>query len=189
MQKLILCICGPSGAGKSTLIKYLISNYSDKFQKFPTVTDRSLREGEKQGDPYIFLTLKEFDKKIQDNDLLEWEFQSHNNCRYGKSYSVLKDLPENKIIITELQIFKVEEFRNNLNDYKIISIFIDVDSTDTLLQRIMNRGETLEVAKHRLEESIEEGEKNKELADYIVPSVSGHIEVSADKLLEIISNL
>ncbi len=44
-----MILCGPSCAGKSTIVKYLKSEYKDKFQLAISHTTRKPREGEKNG--------------------------------------------------------------------------------------------------------------------------------------------
>lgn len=51
----LLVICGSSGSGKSTLEKNLIEAFPDKFHKWQQLSTRKMREGERFGDPYVFV--------------------------------------------------------------------------------------------------------------------------------------
>ena len=59
----IFIISAPSGAGKSSLIDGLIANY-DSIKKSVSVTTRKPREGEKDGEQYIFTDEADFKKRL-----------------------------------------------------------------------------------------------------------------------------
>ena len=85
----IFAICSPSGAGKSTLINYLLDNYSEYFQRYPTVVSRPMREGEVQGNPYVFVSKQEAQSMIDSGDYIEYELKPYNDSIYGKTKSIL----------------------------------------------------------------------------------------------------
>ena len=76
-----LVILGPSGAGKGTLIKKLTDKYNEKFGFSVSYTTRKPREGETQGVSYYFITTDVFEKKIKNNDFIEY-CKVHDNM-YG----------------------------------------------------------------------------------------------------------
>lgn len=188
MQNIIFCICGPSGSGKSTLIDYLLKNYSDTFTYLPSVSSREMRFGEIQGDPYYFMSKSEFEEKIKDGDFIEYELQPHNNNYYGKSKSLLEKLDHNKIILAEMQIQKVIQFKNNLPNFNIFSFFLFNEDKEDLRSRLIIRGDKPQDIEKRLKIMTEEEIINKDKADYILPSPTKHIEVPAEKIIEILKN-
>lgn len=76
----VLVLCAPSGTGKSTLVKKL-------REEFPQIgfsiscTTREPREGEVDGTDYSFLSVDEFNEKLEAGEFAEWA-EVHGNF-YG----------------------------------------------------------------------------------------------------------
>lgn len=76
----VLVLCAPSGTGKSTLVKKL-------REEFPQIgfsiscTTREPREGEVDGTDYSFLSVDEFNEKLEASEFAEWA-EVHGNF-YG----------------------------------------------------------------------------------------------------------
>ncbi|HAS89536.1 MAG TPA: guanylate kinase [Desulfovibrio sp.] len=76
----VLVLCAPSGTGKSTLVKKL-------REEFPQIgfsiscTTREPRKGEEDGKDYFFLTVDEFNEKLEAGEFAEWA-EVHGNF-YG----------------------------------------------------------------------------------------------------------
>ena len=68
----IFLIIGPSGVGKNTLINEIISK-DENIKFIPSVTTREMREGERKGMPYRFVSQKEFKELRNNKELLEWQ--------------------------------------------------------------------------------------------------------------------
>ena len=77
---------GPSGVGKGTLSEKLFAEFGDQLAFSVSATTRAPREGEIDGKHYFFITRQEFERRIANNDFLEYA-QFSGNC-YGtpKSY-------------------------------------------------------------------------------------------------------
>ena len=67
---ILTVISGFSGAGKGTIMKELVRNYP--YFLSISATTRKPREGEIDGREYFFHTREEFEKMIQDQELIEW---------------------------------------------------------------------------------------------------------------------
>ena len=62
----------PSGAGKTTIVKHLVSQIpSLKFSI--SATTRKPRNYEEDGVDYHFLTIQEFQDRVQAGEILEWQ--------------------------------------------------------------------------------------------------------------------
>ena len=70
----------PSGCGKTTLCKALLSS-SLKLVRSVSVTTRSPREGEEEGQDYFFVSKEVFEKRRGQGEFLEWA-EVHGNF-YG----------------------------------------------------------------------------------------------------------
>jgi guanylate kinase len=68
---LMLVLSSPSGAGKTTLSRMLLK--ADKSVELSvSVTTRPRRAGEKHGRDYLFIQKSQFEKMVENGELLEW---------------------------------------------------------------------------------------------------------------------
>jgi guanylate kinase len=68
---LMLVLSSPSGAGKTTLSRMLLK--ADKSVELSvSVTTRPRRAGEKHGRDYLFIQKPQFEKMVENGELLEW---------------------------------------------------------------------------------------------------------------------
>lgn len=138
MNGILFLVIGPSGAGKNSLISKVVSN--NKLVRFlPSYTSRPKREDEKEGNPYYFVSIKEFERKIQNKELIEWKFvHGHNYYGIGKK-EVDDALIKGKNLITDIEVLgaidTIDHFPKNC-----VSIFVDVESRKELVRRIKKRG-------------------------------------------------
>jgi guanylate kinase len=88
----IIIVSAPSGAGKTTIVRHLL-------QKFPqlgfsvSATSRKIREGEKDGREYYFVSSDEFRLLISNEKLLEWQ-EVYPGSYYGTMVSEVKRINE-----------------------------------------------------------------------------------------------
>ncbi len=66
----VVVVTGPSGVGKSTLLSRLREEMDVVFSV--SATTRGPRPGETDGQSYYFLSREEFQKLIDENEMLEW---------------------------------------------------------------------------------------------------------------------
>ena len=101
MAKLIV-IAAPSGAGKTSLIEALLKDSTDmKFNLSISYTTRKKRINEKDGESYLFIDKKEFERMLENNDFLEHAEVFGNFYGTRKSW-VEELLKEGKNILLEL---------------------------------------------------------------------------------------
>lgn len=173
-------VSGPSGVGKGTICSYLANKYDDFFLSV-SATSRSPRPNEKEGVHYYFKTQEEFDRMIENDELLEY-------ARYvGKSYGTPKAPCTNHIengenVILEIEVqggMKVKEKQPDT-----VMIFVVPPSMEELEDRLRGRGtESEEVIIQRLERARTELLLMKDY-DYIV--VNKSVEETAEQVRSII---
>jgi len=101
MAKLIV-IAAPSGAGKTSLIEALLKDSTDmKFNLSISYTTRKKRINEKDGESYLFIDKKEFERMLANKDFLEHAEVFGNFYGTSKSW-VEEQLKEGKNILLEL---------------------------------------------------------------------------------------
>ncbi len=98
----LFIISAPSGSGKTTLCERLIKRVPDIVRSV-SVTTRPLRQDEKSGREYVFVTKREFEKYIKSNSLLEWA--RNFGYYYGTpKKKVLKLLAKGKNVILTIDV-------------------------------------------------------------------------------------
>ena len=176
----VFIISGPSGSGKDALLSKLFKKCPEIEFSISSVT-RGMREGEKQGDKYNFISREEFEKMIEEDKLLEYNLYVDNY--YGTPREpVEKAVAENKDIFIEVDVNGAESIRKKLPE--AISIFIMPPSFKELKRRLSSRGtETEEVITLRMSAALGEIKRAKEY-DYIV--VNEDLSTAVEDIISII---
>lgn len=184
MKGQILLISGPSGSGKSTLINRLMKEEKDIYFSI-SCTTREIRQGEKDGVDYHFLSVDEFKKGIENGEFLEWALV-HKNY-YGTSLKpVLKAFSENKIVIFDIDVQGFDIARSKFKD-EITSVFITTKSSAELKKRLEKRGtNTQEDIERRLNNAV--GEMS-HIKDYDFLLINDDLEQTYDKFKSIFKSL
>jgi guanylate kinase len=133
---MLVVVSSPSGGGKGTLIRRALKRvpnlgYSVSF------TTRAAREGEVGGRDYFFVSVDEFQQKIEAGDFLEWA-SVHGNL-YGTSYvQIQRELIEGHDIILEIDVQGAASVRKLVDD--VVSVFILPPTFEILHARLEARG-------------------------------------------------
>ena len=78
----VFVITGPSGAGKGTLERELLRLMPDRLELAVSATTRPQRPTERNGYHYWFLEESDFDRRVVEDELLEWVVYVSGH-RYG----------------------------------------------------------------------------------------------------------
>ena len=188
MSKLVV-ISGPSGAGKGCIVKELLNiyeNYNDKVYLSVSATTRSPREGQVEGVNYYFITEKEFEEKIDNNEFLEY-----NKYGTGKYYGTLKKntlsyLKKGYDVILEIDI---NGYKQVIKNYpSVVGIFVMPPSLEILERRLRNRGtETEEQIQKRLQTARLEMQ-NKEIYPYEIINEDDKVHEASLQVYKIIKD-
>lgn len=176
----ILILSGPSGCGKSTLLNEVYKDISDYYFSISTTT-RDIRDAEEEGKDYYFVSKKEFEKDIINDNFLEWA-EVHGNY-YGTSLKpILKALEEGKLVIFDIDVQGHEIVREKLNSV-VTSVFITTPSLEELKNRLYGRNtDSSEVIEKRLSNSKEEI-KSFQKYDYLI--INDNLTVASKQLVSI----
>ena len=136
---LLIVLSGPSGVGKGTVRKQVFKNIDLNLAYSISMTTRSPREGEVDGQDYFFVTEERFLQAIENNELLEHARFVGNYYGTPKAY-VEKLREEGKNVFLEIE---VEGAKKVLEEYKddsgVLSIFLLPPSLRELEKRIRGR--------------------------------------------------
>ncbi|ANE36378.1 deoxyguanylate kinase / guanylate kinase [Campylobacter iguaniorum] len=137
MSGQILLLSGPSGSGKSTLLSKLMSEFDNIYFSISSTT-RAIRDGEKEGVNYYYISEEEFKNDIKEGKFLEWACV-HKNY-YGTSLKpVQAALEEGKIVIFDIDVQGFHLAKKIYNDI-ITSVFVTTKDRNELKKRLKSRG-------------------------------------------------
>ncbi|MBN2539732.1 MAG: guanylate kinase [Deltaproteobacteria bacterium] len=163
-QGLLIVISAPSGAGKTTICKGLMDGFPDLHFSV-SCTTRPPRKGERDGEDYHFISVKDFKRRIENGEFVEWEEI------YGHFYGTSKKDIETLIQRGDDVILDIDTkgARNVKAKYPGgVFVFIMPPSAEILRERLKKRGsETEDIIKMRFARAMEEIREN-EWYDYVI---------------------
>ncbi|MBS1904742.1 MAG: guanylate kinase [Bacteroidetes bacterium] len=148
-MKQLIVLSAPSGAGKTTITKRVLAKHADKLTFSISATTRAMRNGERDGVDYYFLSKEDFVHKIKNNELIEYEEIFGNY--YGTLVSEIdRAKSQGKSLIFDIDVKGGISIRTRFPDDSLL-IFIAPPSLEVLRERLTNRGtESAEVIERRL---------------------------------------
>lgn len=180
---LLVILSGPSGVGKGTVREILMKDKSLNLVYSISMTTRKPRKGEVEGREYFFTSSENFEKDIQEHELLEYARFVNNYYGTPKKF-VVSNLEEGRNVLLEIETTGATTVMENAKDVDYVSIFLLPPSFEELKQRIKNRStESEEVISERLEKAHKEM-KLKKLYNYRV--INDVPENAAKRIADII---
>ncbi|MBR6459637.1 MAG: guanylate kinase [Actinomycetaceae bacterium] len=133
----LFVIAGPSGVGKGTIVSRLL-DASSRIWISISATTRPSRPGETEGVHYYFVTDEEFDRLIDEGEMLEWAYV-HGKHRYGTPRQpVLEAQAQGLIPLLEIDLDGARQIRKSMPE--AVQIFIEPPSMEELERRLRGRG-------------------------------------------------
>lgn len=180
MRGNLIIISSPSGGGKGTLIKEVLARVPDLGYSV-SLTTRGPRPGEENGRHYHFVSMDEFERRIDAGEFLEFA-RVHGNL-YGTSKAQTQEMTASgRDVILEIDVQGAEEVMRRSPE--AVSVFILPPSYETLRSRLVARATE---ASHDLETRLRNSryEVSRYAAfKYIV--VNDDIDGASSKLVSII---
>jgi len=136
MDGIIVILSSPSGAGKTTLVS-LISK-KENFITSISHTTRKPRSNEIHGKDYYFVSDKEFEILIKNNEFLEYA-KVFDNFYGTRKKPVLENLKKGKNLIFDIDWQGTKQIKAQNIKYKIITFFVLPPSKEILYERLSNR--------------------------------------------------
>jgi len=133
----MIIVSAPSGAGKTTIVKHLLKTFPELGFSI-SATSRPLREGEKNGREYYFVTTEEFQLMIETNQLLEWQ-EVYPGSFYGTPLSEIKRMHSHgQIPVFDLDVVGGVNVKK-MFEKSALSLFIKPPSFEILEARLRSR--------------------------------------------------
>lgn len=180
---LLIIISGPSGVGKGVIRQRIMKDSSLNLWFSVSMTTRSMRDGEKDGREYFFVTKEEFLKTLNEGGLLEYNQYVDNY--YGTPKTKVEEMRNAGYnVLLEIDVNGAEKVMKALGKDNVLSVFILPPSLEELENRIRGRKtEAGEVIAKRMAQARKELEYRK---DYRYAVVNDDLERCAQEIISLI---
>lgn len=132
----LVVISGPSGSGKDSICERL-REYNDNFWVSVSCTTRKPRKGEEEGINYYFIDKETFEKKIENEEFLEYAL--YNNDYYGTPKEKIIDYLNKGIdVFLVIEVQGALKIKHEVPD--ALFIFIMPPTMKDIILRLKKRG-------------------------------------------------
>ncbi|MCJ0976216.1 guanylate kinase [Rhodococcus sp. ARC_M12] len=133
----LVVLSGPSGVGKSSVVR-LVRSALPELVFSVSVTTRSPRPGEVDGQDYHFVSADEFDRMIADDELLEWASIHGGLQRSGTPAAPVEAaLEAGSPVLLELDLAGARAVR--VSKPEALLVFMAPPTWDDLVSRLVGR--------------------------------------------------
>lgn len=133
----LIIISGTTCAGKDTVVKKLLKE-CDNITKSTSYTSRPIRTGEKDGVDYYYVDKEEFERKIENDDFLEYACVQYGAYYGTPKKEVLDLLSEGKDVVLVIDVQGAQIIKEKYPE--TLLIFIMAPSMKEVKKRIIARG-------------------------------------------------
>lgn len=181
---LLFILVGPGGVGKNTLMEAVLPRF-EYLTQLATVTTRAVRPNEVPGKHHVFVTLDEFKRLIEANELVEYE-QVHPGKYYGVPRSPLEQaIITGHDLIADIEVSGAARVRAAY-PHNTIVIFIKPPSLEVLAERMRARGEKEAGIVERMERAAREMTFANQ-CNHVIINDEGEFERAIEQLFNIIT--
>lgn len=146
----VVVLSGPSAVGKSTVVRCLREQVPDLHFSV-SATTRAPRPGEVDGVDYTFVSADEFQRLIDDGELLEWAEIHGGLQRSGTPARPVRDaIAAGRPVLIEVDLAGARAVKQAMPE--VLTVFLAPPSWEALESRLIGRGtESAEVQARRLD--------------------------------------
>jgi len=180
---LLVVISGPSGVGKDVTLKRM-KEMGYPFHFVVTTTDRPPRPGEVDGVDYCFVSTGEFERMIQNDELLEHAIVYGQHKGISRA-QVQRALASGHDVVLRLDVQGAATVRRLVPE--AVLIFLTCESEAALTERLKQRRTESEAAlRTRLAIVRQEMERISEF-DYVIVNYTSHLDETVKAIRAIIT--
>lgn len=177
-QGLLFVLSAPSGTGKDTIINALKEQGLD-FYQVASVTTRSPRPSESDGNPYHFISKDEFERMVANDELLEYA-NVHGNWYGQPRQPIRENLLAGRDVLLKIDVQGAETIRSKVPE--AIFIFLVPESLDELASRLDNRKTETEAERQRRLADARAEIAHQSKYDYVIVNHRGRQQEAVDAL-------
>lgn len=157
----LIVFSAPSGSGKTTIVHHLLKQSALNLDFSISATSREKRGTEVHGKDYYFISLKEFQEHINNNDFIEWEEVYSANF-----YGTLKKEIERvwglgKHVIFDIDVVGGLRIKEKFPE-QTLAVFVQPPSIEEMERRLRNRNTDTEA---KIQERVVKAEKELKYAE------------------------
>ena len=158
-----MVVSGASGVGKDSVLAAL-RDAGVELHKCVTATTRPPRECETEGSSYFFLNSREFRRRVEAGELLEYA-RVHGHYYGTPKQAVLEALAAGRDVVLNIDVQGGESVRREIPD--AVLVYVAPPSAQELARRLRDRGtDSEESVQLRLKNAQSEAEAASRLYDH-----------------------
>ena len=159
-MKTIICIVGKTGTGKDTIAKYLYNKYG--IDAICSYTTREKRDYETDGKEHWFITKDKMDYIKNNEHMLGYTI----NDKTGIEYCATAESINDNYVVYIINPNGIKYMQKHLPEGFVLKyIYCELDE-NIIEQRVLNRGDDLEVFRKRISSEREEFDTYRDSKQY-----------------------
>jgi guanylate kinase len=139
-------LAGPTAVGKGSVSADIRAHHPEVWISV-SATTRAPRPGEEHGVHYWFVSDAEFDRLVEEDELLEWAVV-HRSARYGTPRAPVDEvLAEGRLAMLEIDLQGARQVHAAMPEARMV--FLAPPSWEELVRRLVGRGTEDEAERER----------------------------------------
>ena len=178
----LVVLAGPTAVGKGTVAAAVRERHPEVWLSV-SATTRAPRPGEEHGVHYWFVSDAEFDRMVEQGELLEWALV-HGAARYGTPRAPVEEaLAAGRPALLEIDLQGARQVRASMPE--ALFVFLKPPSWEELVRRLVGRGTESEAERtRRLETARAELAAEEEFDETVV---NHEVHAAADQLVALMT--
>ena len=178
----LVVLAGPTAVGKGTVAAAVRERHPEVWLSV-SATTRAPRPGEVHGVHYWFVSDAEFDRMVEQGELLEWALV-HGAARYGTPRAPVEEaLAAGRPALLEIDLQGARQVRATMPE--ALFVFLKPPSWEELVRRLVGRGTESEAERtRRLETARAELAAEAEFDETVV---NHEVHAAADQLVALMT--